>query len=137
MKKLLIDTNIIIDLLARREQFYPEAAKLFTFADKKQIKLYVSSLSFANINYILLKGLHPEKVKAVLRKLLLIVDILPLDKKITSLALNDNSFRDFEDGLQYFSALENNLDCIIIRNLKDFKNSKIPVMTADQFLKSR
>jgi len=45
-------------------------------------------------------------------------------------------FKDFEDGLQYFSAIENDQDIIITRNLKDFKNSKIPSMTAEQFLKS-
>ncbi|HDZ11119.1 MAG TPA: twitching motility protein PilT [Bacteroidetes bacterium] len=61
--------------------------------------------------------------------------MLPLDDKIIGLALNDDSFSDFEDGLKYFTAIENNQDIIITRNLKDFRASRLPVMTARQFLK--
>ena len=136
MKKLFIDTNIIIDLLSRREPFYGESAELFSLADQKNIELYISSLTIANISYILLRQLNSSKVKEILRKLRLIVNILPLDDKIIGVALNDNSFNDFEDGLQYFTAMENNQDLIITRNLKDFKASKIPVMTARQFLET-
>ena len=55
MKKVLLDTNIVIDLLAKREPFYQEAAKLFTLADRKVLNLFVSALSFANVNYVLLR----------------------------------------------------------------------------------
>jgi len=71
-----------------------------------------------------------NKAKSVLRKLSLIVKTVPLDDKIVGLALNEEGFSDFEDGLQYFTAIENEQDLIITRNLKDFKNSKIPAMTA-------
>jgi len=57
-----------------------------------------------------------------------------LNDKITELALSDTNFTDFEDGLQYYSAIENEIDVIITRNKKDFKNSKIPVLTAKEFL---
>ena len=82
---------------------------------------------------MLLRKVKPEKAKQILRKLKLLVGILSLDEKVISLALNDNEFKDFEDGLQYYSALENNIEIIITRNLKDFEYSKIPVMTAGQF----
>jgi predicted nucleic acid-binding protein len=136
MKKLLIDTNIVIDLLAKREPYFADSASLFSMADKKQVKLSASSLTFANTNYTLLKVKNFNEAKLILRKLMLIVDVLPLDNKIIGLALNDNDFEDFEDGLQYFSAIENNQDIIITRNLKDFRKSIIPVMTAEQFLKT-
>jgi len=136
MRKLFIDTNIVIDLLAKREPFYFDSAKLFSLADKKQIKLSVSSLTIANTNFTLLKLKNPNEAKSILRKFKLLVDVLSLDDKIISLALNDYDFVDFEDGLQYFSAIENDLDVIITRNLKDFKKSTIPVLTAEQFLKS-
>jgi len=136
MKKLFIDTNIIIDLLSRRHPFYEESAELFSLADKKLVELNISSLTIANTSYILLKELNPKKAKEILRKLRLIINILPLDDKIIGLSLNDNSFDDFEDSLQYYTAIENNQDCIISRNLKDFKSSKIPVMTASQFIKT-
>jgi predicted nucleic acid-binding protein len=136
MKKLFIDTNIVIDLLAKREPFYDEAALLFTLADKQKIRLSVSALTFANTNYILLQSKKPEEAKLILRKLKLIVQVISLDEKILGLSLNDNDFKDFEDALQYFTALENGVDAIITRNLKDFQKAKIPVMTASQFLKS-
>lgn len=136
MKKLFVDTNIVIDLLSRREPFFEEAATLFSLADKKQIELSVSSLTIANTSYVLLKQINSNKAKSILRKLRLIAKILPLDDKIVGLALNDETFPDFEDGLQYFTAIENEQDLIITRNLKDFKNSRLPTMTAMQFIET-
>lgn len=133
MKRVLLDTNIIVDLLAKREPFARDARKLFSFADKERVNLFTSALSIANINYVLLRGKKPDEAKRILRKLNLLVGVLSLDEKIISLALNDNDFNDFEDGLQYYSALENRIDIIVTRNLKDYSNSKIPVMTAGQF----
>lgn len=132
MKRVLLDTNIIIDLLAKREPFDQDARMLFSFADKEKVILYTSALSIANLSYVLLRKRKPEEAKQILRKLKLLVGILSLDGKIINLALNDNEFNDFEDGLQYYSALENNIEIIVTRNLKDFKNSRIPVMTARQ-----
>ena len=137
MKKVFVDTNIVIDLLSRREPFYNEAATLFSLADKKQIALSLSSLTIANTSYTLLKQLNSATTKSILRNLRLMVRILSLDDKIVGLALNDEEFHDFEDGLQYFTAKENRQDVIITRNLKDFKNSTIPVMTARQFIETR
>ena len=136
MKKVFIDTNIVIDLLSKREPFYDESADLFSLADKKIIELSISSLTIANTSYTLLRQTNSKKAKEILRKLRLIVKVLPLDDKIIGVALNDDSFSDFEDGLQYFTAIENNQDIIITRNLKDFKASKLPVMTARQFLET-
>lgn len=109
---------------------------LFSLADKKQIELTISSLSIAKTSYVLLRQMDAGKAKSILRKLRLIVTILPLDDKIVGLALNDENFSDFEDALQYFTALENGQDLIITRNLKDFKHSKLPVMTAQQFIET-
>ncbi|MEA3496668.1 MAG: PIN domain-containing protein [Bacteroidota bacterium] len=136
LEALFIDTNIIIDLLSRRKPFYDESAELFSLADQKIIELNISSLTIANTSYTLLRQTDSKRAKEILRKLRLIVNILPLDGKIIDVALNDDSFTDFEDGLQYFTAIENNQDLIITRNLKDFKASKLPVMTARQFLKA-
>jgi len=136
MKKLLIDTNIVIDLLAKREPYYTDSARLFSLADKKQVKLNVSSLTIANTHYTLMKVKNSNESKSILRKLKLIVDVLALDDKVIGLALNDTDFEDFEDGIQYFSAIENNVDLIITRNLKDYKKSILPVMTPGQYLNS-
>jgi len=134
MSRILIDTNIIIDLLSKRKEFYDEAADLFSRADKKELDLTISSLTFANTNYILTKLRSAKEAREILRKFKVLVEILSLDDKITELALSDDNFPDFEDGLQYYSAIENQIDIIITRNKKDFKNSKIPVLTAREFL---
>ncbi len=134
MNRVLIDTNIVIDLLAMRKDFYEEAADLFSRADKKELVLAISALTFANTNYILTKLKSTKEAREILRKFKLLVEIVSLDEKITQLALSDDDFPDFEDGFQYYSAMENQIDIIITRNKKDFKNSKIPVLTAKEFM---
>ena len=134
MKKLLVDTNIIIDLLAQREKFYEPAAKLFSLADQEKVELYVSSLSFANTHYILNRELIESKVREILRKLKVLVKVISFDSKVLDMALNSD-FKDFEDAIQYYSAIESDIDIIITRNLKDFKKSELPVMTGLQFIK--
>jgi predicted nucleic acid-binding protein len=136
MKNLFIDTNIVIDLLSRREPFYSDTATLFSLADKKQIKLSISSLTIANASYILLRQMDRNKTKAIIKDLMLLVQILPLDDKIIELALNDVTFSDFEDGLQYFTAMVNGQDLIITRNLKDYKNSMLSIMSVTEFIES-
>ncbi|EHQ01189.1 type II toxin-antitoxin system VapC family toxin [Gillisia limnaea] len=134
MKRILIDTNIVIDLLSKRKDFYNDAANLFSLADKKELKLAISSLTFANTNYILKKLKSAKEAREILRKFKVLVELLSLEDKITELSLSDESFPDFEVGLQYYSAIENEIDIIITRNKKDFKNSKLPVLTAKEYL---
>lgn len=135
MDKILVDTNIILDLLAKRKSFYSEAQELFTLADKKKVLLFVSSLTLANTHYILSQNLKIEDTRKILRKFKVLVDVLPMDDKIIDLAL-DSDFNDFEDAIQYYTAIESNLDLIVTRNLKDFKQSTIPVLTAKDYLAS-
>lgn len=137
MSKLLIDTNIVLDLLAKRDPFYKSAAQVFSLADKHKLKLTVSSLTFANTNYVLTRLKSAKEAREILRKFKILVKILPLNEKIVDLALNDEDFKDFEDGLQYYTAVENNQDFIITRDLRDFKQAKIPVMTAEEYLTSK
>lgn len=137
MSKLLIDTNIVIDLLAKREVFYNSAAQLFSLADKQKLELSISALTFANTNYVLSRLKSTQVAREILRRFRVLVKVLPLNDKIIDLALNDSNFKDFEDGLQYYTAIVNEQDVIVTRDLKDFKASKIPVMTADEYLISR
>jgi len=136
MKSALIDTNIILDLIGRRMPFYPAAARLFTIGEKQKAQLYISSLSIANISYILRKNYGRNELRQILSNFLLIVDILDLSGKIIDLALADQGFNDFEDTIQFYTARENRVDVIISRNQKDFKASDIPVMNCEQFISS-
>jgi predicted nucleic acid-binding protein len=134
MEKVFVDTNIVIDLLAKREPFYKDAQDLFTLSDKKEIELQISSLTFANAYYSIVKHYKAVDTKKYLLKFKVLVNILPLEDKAIELALASD-FSDFEDGLQYFVAMDYEADIIITRNKKDFKSSKIPVMTAGEYLK--
>lgn len=134
MENVFVDTNVVIDLLARRELFYKDAQDLFTMGDKKQVKLFISSLTFANAYYSIVKHHKEVDAKKFLSQFKVLVTILSLEDKHIELALASN-FKDFEDGLQYFIAMDNEADVIITRNKTDFKNSKIPVLTAGEYLK--
>ncbi len=135
MKQILLDTNIALDLLARRIPFYNDAAALFTLADKKKISLSISALSLANIHYVITKLKPEQETRKILRNLVILLQVLSLDDKILDLALNSD-FNDFEDAIQYFTAIENDQDLIVTRNMSGFRKSKIPVMTAREFMVS-
>ncbi|MDX9772700.1 MAG: PIN domain-containing protein [Bacteroidales bacterium] len=134
MGNVFIDTDVIIDFLTDRKPFSLESAKIFSLIDQKKIKGCVSSLSFSNLYYVLRKfGTH-KKVISSLQELTELVDILKVDSDIVKSALNSDS-KDFEDSIQYFSAQEHKkVDCIITRNIKDYKDSSLPVMTPETFL---
>lgn len=102
-------------------------------ADNKQVKIYISALTFANTYYLLSRHYKADDAKKILIKFKILIEVLPVDDKILELALVSD-FNDFEDAIQYHTALEGNLDMIITRNKKDFKHSKLPVMTAAEYL---
>jgi len=133
MENIFVDTNVVIDLLAKREPFYKEAQDLFTLSDKKEVQLFISSLTFANAYYSIVRHHKEVDAKKYLSKFKVLVTILPLEDKAIELALASD-FKDFEDGLQYSIAMDYEVDIIITRNKKDFTNSKIPVMTAGEYL---
>lgn len=134
MDKILVDTNIVLDLLTKREEFYKEAQELFTLFDQNKVKLCISSLTLANTHYLLARNQKLNEARKILIKFKVLVDVLPMDDKIIELALVSD-FKDFEDAIQYYTALENKLDLIITRNKKDFKTSSLPVLTAKEYLK--
>ncbi len=131
--RVFVATDIMYDLLAKREPFYVPAARLFTLADEGKIQIFISSLSIANLHYLLSKLLTANEAKNVLRKFRLLVNVAPLNEKIIDLALN-SEITDFEDAIQYFTALQNEISLLITRNLKGYKKTGMTVMTAHDFL---
>jgi len=132
-RKVFVDTDIIYDLLAKRDPFYLPAARLFTLADEGKIQIFISALSLPNIHYLLSKEKSEEEAKQILRKFKVLVHVTPLDAKIIDLALN-SEFSDFEDAIQYFSALQNEVKVLLTRNLKDYTKAQITVLTAQDFI---
>ncbi len=135
MIKLFVDSDIILDLLAEREPHYIHAARLFTLIDQNKIVAYTSPLIFANLHYLLKKQTTNLAALKSLRKLKTFINILPIDERVIEQSLN-SEFNDFEDAIQYFTAVNNGITLIITRNKTDFKRSKIDVLTAEEFLKS-
>jgi predicted nucleic acid-binding protein len=134
MENVFIDTDVIVDFLIDRKPFSEEAATIFSMIDKKKIKGYISALTICNLYYILRKAGSHRKVKKSLQLLSDLVDILKIDSNIIKSALS-SEFKDFEDSVQYFTAIEHaKIDCLITRNVKDFKGINLPVMTPHAFL---
>lgn len=136
MTDLFIDTDVIIDFLIDRKPFSREAAIIFTLVEQKKLKGYASSLTFSNLYYVLRKFETHKKVISKLDSLSKLVNILKVDDQTIKSALA-SSFQDFEDSIQHFCASESKKpDAIITRNIKDYKNSELPVMTPGDFLKA-
>jgi predicted nucleic acid-binding protein len=133
MKKLFIDTNVLIDLIDKRVPFYNDIAIISTMAEEQQLKLVASSISFVNTFYVLSKNLDATVVINSLKKYRLICEVSNIDEIIIDKSLISN-FNDFEDAVQHYSALHHKCNLLITRNKKDFKNSEIPVMTPTEFL---
>jgi predicted nucleic acid-binding protein len=133
MERVFIDCDICLDLLAKREPHYEPAALLFTQADKGQIKLYVSSLIFSNLHYLLSRQFSQKEARRMLNSFKVLVNVVSVDEKIIELALSSD-FKDFEDAIQYFAAVENNIGILLTRNLKDYRQARISIMTAEDFL---
>jgi predicted nucleic acid-binding protein len=134
MEKVFIDTDIALDLLAEREPHYPFSAALFSLADKGELTICLSSLSFSNLNYLLTRQYSSSEARRILNTFKVLVKVLAVDEKIIGLALN-SGFRDLEDAIQYYTAIENGIDILLTRNIKDYKGSSIAVLSAEAYLK--
>lgn len=137
MKEVVfLDTNVVLDLLGEREPFYFSAAKIATMADRGDITLVVSALSYSTVFYILSKFEGSDTARNKMRKFKVIAQTSDLTDQIVEKALASD-FPDFEDALQYYCAIQSNCKILITRNERDFKASSIPVMTPDEYLSTR
>jgi len=131
--KIFVDTNIVLDLLSKRIKYLPETQILFTLAAQNKIQLYVSTLTFANAHYIMAHQMKIRDARKKLRKLKSLVHPVAFDERILELTL-EASFKDYEDSIQYYSALSCAADILLTRNKKDFKSSDLPVLNAKEYL---
>ena len=132
MMKVFLDTNIVIDLLNKREPFYIDAVELFTLAYKKEITLFVSPMTYVTASYLLRKH-GKEGMRKLLGNFRQLSQITTADEKVVDAALA-SSFEDYEDALQYYSALTRNVDVIVTRNKKDFTSANIPILLPKELL---
>ena len=132
-KKVFADSDVILDILCKREPHYEYAAQVFSLADTRQLRLYTTPLVVANVYYILRKAIGIEKSKEALRKLRLLMHIIAIEEQEIDLALN-SPFSDFEDALQYYTAVRHNM--LLTRNIKDYKEKALIIQTPEQFIKT-
>ena len=134
MKRILIDTDAILDFFFDRKPFSEFAAVLLSLCEQNKLKGFVTPVIFSNVYYLLRQTAKHEKVIKKLSQLLTITDILLMDKGVVIHALN-SGYKDFEDALQHSSCSnDGTIDAIITRNIKDFKLSEIAVLTPENFL---
>ena len=135
--KLFVDSDVVIDFFTDREPHANPASELFELNEQGELKIYLSAASINNIYYIVRRFLGHKKTIEVIELLTDMTQIIGTTKNEIVQALK-NDFSDYEDSIQYSSALAvKGLDAIITRNIKDYKNSKIAVMTPLNFLKMR
>ena len=133
MNKIFVDTDVILDLLAERIPSFHFSAVLFTFAEMKKLELHTTPLVLANTFYILKKKIGNNEAKNALRKLRILVHVVDSSESIIDKALNSD-FTDFENAIQYYTALEHNIKIILTRNVRDYKNTSVIVQTPEEFL---
>ena len=134
MKRIFLDANVVIDLLGERYPWFPDALRIFNLGDLGKVKLICSSLSLGTASYIMeTKKMSSADIFEGIDLLCQICDVAAVDATVVRKSL-DSSFTDFEDALQYFSALAVDADVIVTRNEDDFEHSEIPVYNPSQFL---
>ena len=133
MNKVFVDSDVILDLLARRVPHFHFAALLFTFADMDKVELFTSPTVFCNVFYILRKEIGTPQAKAVLRKLRLLVHIIDTSEKTLDYALNSD-FSDLEDAIQCYTAQQHQIKILLTRNIRDYKTAGITVQTPETYL---
>ena len=130
---ILLDTNIILDLALQRQPYFEEAIAIFKLIDKSNIRACVTASSITDIYYIVKKSKSHNEAIAIVKNIIQYFEIISVDKEIIVRAI-ESSMKDFEDAIQSFAALSENIDYIVTRNIKDFENSKVLGISPQEFL---
>lgn len=131
--KVLIDTNVILDVLCSRTDFVEASSKIWKLCEVDKLEGYISALSVPNIVYILRKELNPQKTQQIIQQIMMIFNVIDLkasDLKNAAEMLSN----DFEDAVQMCCASRINADFIVTRNIRDFKNSKVIALKPTELL---
>lgn len=131
--RLLIDANILLDVLQKREPYVSHSSLIWKMCEVGSIEGYVSSLTFANLVYVMRKELNSEKIEEILRLLKLIFQLTDLTVADLTKAAG-MKWPDYEDAVQSAVAERIHADCILTRNVRDFRNSQVAAFTPDEYL---
>lgn len=131
--KVLIDTNVILDVLCGREEFLEASSKVWKYCEVNKLTGVISALSVPNIVYILRKELDPNKTKEIIDRLLLIFDVVELTAEDLRKAAEMKT-ADYEDAVQMCCAERIKADFIVTRNIRDFVSSPVPAVKPSELL---
>ncbi|MEG4071596.1 PIN domain-containing protein [Microcoleus sp. Pol14C2] len=131
--KILIDTNIIVDVALDREPFFAESDRILTLVEEAQIQGYISASTFSDLYYIIRRDRGRDWTLDFLRQLATFCQVATVDSSVISMALTCN-FKDFEDAIQYSTAVINRIDAIVTRNPRDFPVTTPRIVTPNQLI---
>lgn len=133
MRKVFLDSDVVLDFLTKRKPFEEESMRIFEYSARKELGIYISSLSINNIHYVVSKLESVKKSKDKIGILMNLVEILPVGQSTIEKSLLSD-FKNFEDGLQNFCAEEGEMNIIITRNIRDYTKSNLSIQTPKEFL---
>jgi predicted nucleic acid-binding protein len=132
--KVLVDTNVLLDVLGNREPFYAAAAEIWSLAERREIKAYISSVSFNNVYYIVRKAENRAKADKAIRILRDVFEPVAPDSQIINQAI-DMGLDDFEDAVQFCSAIRVKAACLVTRDPGDFpRTAGLSILSPEEFL---
>jgi predicted nucleic acid-binding protein len=129
----LIDLNILLDVLQKREPFFEASAAVLAAVETGKVNGYVAAHSITTLFYLIQKSNTGAEARATVTNILQFMKIIPVDQNTIEQALNLD-FRDFEDAVQMISAVQNRMDCLVTRNIKDYQPALLPVMQPVDFI---
>ena len=131
--RVLIDTNVLLDVFGHREPFYAASARVWALAERGQVDAFISAISFDNCFYVVRKLASITRGREVLRWLRDEFALVPLSEKIVHQAI-DSDIQDFEDAIQFFSALHCSAEALVTRNVSDFPVTTLHVLAPEEYL---
>ncbi|HAG85316.1 MAG TPA: PIN domain nuclease [Cyanobacteria bacterium UBA12227] len=131
--KILLDTNIIVDVALERQPFYSQSIQVLSFVYQRQVEGYISASTCSDLYYIIRKIKGRDETIDFLRRILTFCQVATVDQSVIAMALTAN-FRDFEDAIQYSTAIVNQLDLIVTRDPQDFPVATPRILTPDQLI---
>lgn len=135
MRRVFLDTNVVIDFLAVRQKFVEDAAKIMTLAFKGNIKVFASAITFSTASFVMARhhANSDENIRLTIADFIKVCNVTVVDVDSVLFA-TQGIFNDFEDAMQYESAVKASCEVIITRNVDDFSDSELPVYSPKDFL---
>ena len=134
--RLFVDANILIATLNKEYPLFTWSSRLMSLQGKENISLFTSPLCLAIAFYFSSKKCGEKKAREKIEMLLRHIGVTSMDETTTGQAIEDRRIHDFEDGMEYYSAIQHKCDCIITENQRDFYFSELEVVGCEEFLKN-